>query len=71
MKKKNQLQENKTKNSAELTKELGVLRAKLSGMKFDLAAGKSNAIKEIRGTKKIIAQMLTILHERSAKESNQ
>lgn len=69
--KKNQLQENKTKNSAELTKELGVLRAKLSGMKFDLAAGKSNAVKEIRATKKMIAQMLTILHERSAKESSQ
>ncbi|TSC52536.1 MAG: hypothetical protein LiPW41_306 [Parcubacteria group bacterium LiPW_41] len=69
--KKNQLQENKTKNSAELTKELGVLRAKLSGMKFDLAAGKSNAVKEIRATKKLIAQMLTILHERSVKESSQ
>lgn len=69
--KKNQLQENKIKNSAELTKGLGVLRAKLSGMKFDLAAGKSNAIKEIRATKKTIAQILTILHERSAKKSSQ
>jgi len=69
--KKNQLQEYKTKNSAELTKELGVFRAKLSGMKFDLAAGKSNAIKEIRGAKKMIAQILTILHERSTKESSQ
>ncbi|MFA5870989.1 MAG: 50S ribosomal protein L29 [Candidatus Paceibacterota bacterium] len=69
--KKNQLQEYKTKNSAELTKDLGVFRAKLSGMKFDLAAGKSNAIKEIRETKKLIAQVLTVLHERSAKESNQ
>jgi len=68
--KKNQLQEYKTKNSAELTKDLGVFRVKLSGMKFDLAAGKSNAIKEIRGVKKLIAQILTVLHERSAKESS-
>lgn len=68
--KKNQLQEYKNKNSAELTRELGSLRAKLSAMKFDLAAGKSNAVKEIRETKKIIAQMLTILHERSKKETN-
>lgn len=67
--KKTQLQEYKNKNSAELTKELGVLRAKLSEMKFDLAAGKSNAVKEIRGSKKLIAQILTILHERSEKES--
>ena len=67
--KKNTLQEHKNKNSAELTKELGLLRAKLGGMKFDLAAGKSNAIKEIRGIKKQIAQMLTILNERSRIES--
>ncbi|RJQ26988.1 50S ribosomal protein L29 [Candidatus Parcubacteria bacterium] len=67
--KKTKLQEHKNKNSAELTKELGVLRAKLGGMKFDLAAGKSNTVKEIREIKKQIAQMLTILNERSRKES--
>ena len=61
--KRKQLQEFKTKNKAELEKEINDEKKKLANHEVDLAMGKVKNIQEIRGTKKSIAQLLTILRE--------
>ncbi len=54
-----QKQEIKNKPVAEIDKEIKEDREKLRKMRFDLASGKSQNIKEIRATRKKIAMMLT------------
>ncbi|MDP2704699.1 MAG: 50S ribosomal protein L29 [bacterium] len=63
--KKKQLQEYKTKTSGEIEKEINDGRKKLANLQVDLAMGKVKNIQEIRGTKKAIAQLLTILNSKS------
>ncbi len=63
--KKKQLQEFKTKNKAELEKEIQNEKKKFADLTIDLAMGKVKNIQEIRGTKKAIAQLLTILNSKS------
>ncbi len=55
----------KKKPVVEIEKELRELRAKLVSLKFDLAAGKVKNIQEVHTVKKSIAQLLTVLTERS------
>jgi large subunit ribosomal protein L29 len=66
--KKNDLVTMKKKPVAEIEKELHELRTKLVNLKFDLIAGKVKNIQEVHLVKKSIAQLLTILHERSLAE---
>ena len=54
-------QQLKTKPPVELQKELEAMRVRLNSLKFDLSAGKVKNIREIRGVKKSIAQILTLL----------
>lgn len=65
---KNDLNTMKKKPIAEIDKELHELRAKLVNLKFDLQAGKVKNIQEVHIVKKGIAQLLTIMHERSLTE---
>ncbi|MFA6365100.1 MAG: 50S ribosomal protein L29 [Candidatus Paceibacterota bacterium] len=59
----------KNKPIVELDKELHDLRVRVSGLKFDLAAGKVKNIQEVKNAKKGIAQILTVKKERSLKEA--
>jgi len=52
----------KTKN--ELKRLLEELREKLRGLRFDIQLKQSKRVREIRKTKKLIAQILTILSEK-------
>jgi len=52
----------KTKN--ELKRLLEELREKLRGLRFDIQLKQSKRVREIRKTKKLIAQILTILNEK-------
>lgn len=58
--KKTEIQQIKTKPVPELKKDLADYREKLRKLKFDLSQGKVKNIKEIKGTKKMIARILTI-----------
>jgi len=59
------------KTEKELNKLLGEKREKLRELRFDLAAGKVKDIKDIRGTRKDIAKILTILNEKEAGVKNE
>ena len=61
--KKRQFQELKNKPLAELEKDLGTYRERLSKLNFDLAAGKVKNIREIKETKKIVARILTLINQ--------
>ena len=67
--KKNEFNAIKNKPIAEIEKELIELRTKRVNLKFDLAAGKVKNIREIQNVKTSIAQLLTILQERSKTEA--
>lgn len=67
--KKNEFKEIKNKPVAEIEKELVELRTKRVNLKFDLAAGKVKNIREIQNVKTSIAQLLTVLKERSKTEA--
>lgn len=69
--KKNEFNAIKNKPVAELEKELKDLRTKGVNLKFDLTAGKVKNIREIQNVKKSIAQLLTVLRERSQSEAEQ
>lgn len=58
----------KKKSSSQLKKLEANLREKLRALRFDLQAGKVKNVKEVKATKKEIAQILTILKE-NAKET--
>lgn len=62
--KKQEFQQFQNKPLIELQKELSDYREKLRKLKFDLAQGKVKNIKEINGTKKIIARIMTILNKK-------
>ncbi len=59
----------KNKPVAEIEKELHELRAKLVNLKFDLQAGKVKNIHDVHVVKKSIAQLLTVMHQRSLTEA--
>ena len=59
-----QLQEIKNKPLPDLQKYLRDYRGRLRTLKFDLAAGKVKNIREIREVKKMIARIMTILHQK-------
>lgn len=59
--KKKEVQELKSKSSADLQKKIGELRDRLHGLKMDLAAGKVKNVREINVVKKDIARMLTAI----------
>lgn len=61
--KQKKFQELKNKPQEELQKSLGDEREKLRKLKFDLANGKVKNIREIKGIKKTIAQILTIVNQ--------
>ncbi|MCX6788567.1 MAG: 50S ribosomal protein L29 [bacterium] len=63
--KKNEFKLMKNKAVSEIEKELNELRIKRVNLKFDLAAGKVKNIREIKNVKTSIAQLLTVLAERS------
>ncbi|MBA7611185.1 50S ribosomal protein L29 [subsurface metagenome] len=52
------------KNKKELTKMLTDSKERLRTLKFDLASGKVKNVRLIRGLKKDIARILTILKEK-------
>ena len=57
------LSELKQKSKEELQKILTENRGKLRQLRFDLAGGKVKNVREIRKTKKEIAQILTLLRK--------
>ncbi|KKU15323.1 50S ribosomal protein L29 [Candidatus Wolfebacteria bacterium RIFCSPLOWO2_01_FULL_45_19] len=61
--KRKEYEELKAKPVVELQKELRVARERLRALKFDLAAGKTKNVRELRSLKKDIARILTILRE--------
>lgn len=59
------IQELRKKTKQDLEKLIRDLREKLHQFRFDLAGGKLKNIREIRGIKKDIARILTILSLKS------
>ncbi len=55
----------KQKSKEELKKTLEESRDKLRQLRFDLSAGKVKNVREIRQIKKITAQILTLLKQKS------
>ncbi|MCD6528361.1 50S ribosomal protein L29 [bacterium] len=58
------IKELRQKSKKELEKLLEEKREKLRSLRFDLVSGKVKNIREIRETKKDIARILTLLHEK-------
>jgi|AP95_1055475.scaffolds.fasta_scaffold00614_2 ribosomal protein L29 len=54
----------KEKTEKELKEMMGVLREKGRDLRFQLAAGKIKNTREIRSTRKTIAQIQTIMQEK-------
>ncbi len=65
-KKSNFLQEIREFDTAKLNKKLAENYAKLRDLRFDLGFGKINNLKSIRAIKKEIAQILTVIKEKSS-----
>jgi ribosomal protein L29 len=66
--KKRELNIHREKPISEIEKEVREARARLEGLKFDLAGGKVKNIREVRAVRKTIAQLLTLRRARSPKE---
>ena len=62
--KRDDIQKLKSKNTAELEKDLGESREKLGVLLFDLASGKVKNNSEIRDLKKRIARILSFFQEK-------
>ncbi len=60
----------KTKTKKELIKELEESRKKIEDLRFGVVTKKVKNYKEIKGTRKKIAQILTILKEQQGNLSN-
>ncbi|MDP4007165.1 MAG: 50S ribosomal protein L29 [bacterium] len=58
------LQELKKKSGKELENMARSLKEKSRDLRFQLAAGKVKNVREIRATKKNIAQILTVIQEK-------
>jgi large subunit ribosomal protein L29 len=56
------ISEVKQKSKKELQSLLSTRREKLRSLKFDLSSGKVKNVKEIRGIKKDIARILTVMN---------
>lgn len=67
MKKKEEIQELKTKSKAELQQLLKESKEKLQALKFNLEAGKVKNVKEVKFLKKHIARILTFLNAKDNK----
>lgn len=65
-KKTNFLKEIREADIAKLNKDLAENYAKLRDLRFDLGFGKINNLKSIRAVKKQIAQILTVIKEKSS-----
>lgn len=65
--KKNELKELRGKAVELLEKELTEKRSRLNDLRFDLSLGKIKNVREIRQLKKSIAQILTLIRERTKK----
>ena len=63
--KKKELTNHKSKSDADLVKEIHELESRKETLQFDLAAGKVKNIREIREVKKSVAQLHTLLKERT------
>ncbi|MBU0476548.1 50S ribosomal protein L29 [Patescibacteria group bacterium] len=59
------IKELKQNSKVELQKILIESREKIRQLRFDLASGKVKNVKEVRGTKKDIARLLTLLKSKS------
>ena len=55
------------KSKKEIGQTLQSLREKARQLRFDLSAGKVKNVKELRGVKKDIARILTVLKEQEKK----
>lgn len=66
--KKDKVKELRVKTADELNLLSVSIKEKLEHLKFDLKSGKTAAIKEIRGLKKEIAVILTIVKEYESKK---
>ena len=62
---KKELTTHRGKSAEDIKKELRELEARKETLQFDLAAGKVKNIREIRDVKKSIAQLKTLIGERS------
>jgi ribosomal protein L29 len=58
--KKKELQKYRSQTLTEILKEIRELRIKLVSLRGELAVGKLNSQKEIKATKKSLAQLLTL-----------
>ena len=64
------IKELRNKDEKSLNKMEFVLREKLRALRFDLQAGKVKNVKEVKQTRRTIAQILTIMKEKKyAKET--
>ncbi len=61
------IEELRTKGKAELEKSIQDLKKKLSDFRFRFSSNKLKNVKEIEGTKKDIARMMTIINEKNNK----
>lgn len=68
--KKREIQELKTKPTAELAKLLKDGRERLRVLKFDLAAGKVKDVRELRDLRKDLARILTFVNLNNRQEKN-
>jgi ribosomal protein L29 len=66
--KKDKVKELRVKTAEELNLLSASVKEKLEHLRFDLKSGKTAAIKEIRGLKKEIAVILTIVKEYESKK---
>ncbi|MCX6702853.1 MAG: 50S ribosomal protein L29 [Candidatus Wolfebacteria bacterium] len=63
---KKDFSELKNKPLQELCRDLAGTRESLGRMRFDMAAGKSKNVKDIKNSKKTIARLLTLITEKSS-----
>ena len=64
--KRKQVEELKSKNIADLEKEVAERRTRLRTMTFDLYAGKIKNVRDIREEKKAIARALTFIRQQQS-----
>lgn len=65
--KKNDLKELRGKSVKLLEKELAEKKSRINDLRFDLSLGKIKNVREIRQLKKSIAQILTLIREKTKK----
>ncbi len=68
--KRQELKSLRNKSLGELRREFHDSRERLNILRFDLAMGKVDNAREIRSSRKSIAQLITIIKEKEFKELN-